>query len=381
MNIPVYVIAGFLDAGKTQFINGTLADGFARKDRTLLIRCEEGEEEYDPALLRNVTVVDVEDEEDLTREFLQECEKKYRPRQVMVEYNGMWQLETLWNEALPPNWFIVQTFTFVEASTFELYARNMAQQTMDKVKNADVLVFNRCDDTLAEALRSRNLRMTNRRAQIYLEYEDGTSEDYLTGDECPFDLDQPVIDIPDEDFGVWYVDVMDHPDRYSADILWFTKGFVEYNIPNFIPSFQKITQLTISAELSSEAPGVNNVWPSDISFYLNDVCIGNWLSPGDFGDSRGLFTPDWWFPNWNQYGLLKLLVINREGTFIDGLQISDVTIDSFKLDFRSSLRLRLAVEDNARYIGGLTIFGKSFGNYGQDIKVNIHYGPIDEAIR
>ena len=219
MNIPVYVIAGFLDAGKTQFINGTLADGFARKDRTLLIRCEEGEEEYDPALLRNVTVVDVEDEEDLTREFLQECEKKYRPRQVMVEYNGMWQLETLWNEALPPNWFIVQTFTFVEASTFELYARNMAQQTMDKVKNADVLVFNRCDDTLAEALRSRNLRMTNRRAQIYLEYEDGTSEDYLTGDECPFDLDQPVIDIPDDDFGVWYVDVMDHPDRYAGKLV------------------------------------------------------------------------------------------------------------------------------------------------------------------
>lgn len=100
----------------------------------------------------------------------------------------------------------------------------------------------------------------------------------------------------------------DHPDRYNADILWFTKGFVEYNIPNFIPSFQKITQLTISAELSSEAPGVNNTWPSDISFYLNDVCVGSWLSPGDFGDSRGLFTPDWWLPNWNQYGLLKLLL-------------------------------------------------------------------------
>ncbi len=152
----------------------------------------------------------------------------------------------------------------------------------------------------------------------------------------------------------------DHPDRYSADILWFTKGFVEYNIPNFIPSLQKITQLTISAELSSEAPGVNNVWPSDISFYLNDVCIGNWLSPGDFGDSRGLFTPDWWFPNWNQYGLLKLLVINRRGTFIDGLKISDVTIDSFHLDYRSSLRFRLAVDDDAEHVGGLTIFGKTF---------------------
>ncbi len=169
----------------------------------------------------------------------------------------------------------------------------------------------------------------------------------------------------------------DHPDRYNADILWFTRGFVEYNIPNFIPRSQKIIQITVSAELSSEAPGVNNMWPSDISFYLNDICIGRWLSPGDFGDTRGLFTPDWWFPNWNQYGLLKLIVINKHGTYIDGLKISDVTIDSLDLDYRSSIRFRMAVDDDAEHIGGLTIFGKTFGNYGQDIKVNIHYTPID----
>ncbi len=169
----------------------------------------------------------------------------------------------------------------------------------------------------------------------------------------------------------------EHPDRYNADILWFTKGYVEYIIPNFIPSSQRITQITISAELSSEAPGVNNVWPSDISFYLNDVCIGTWLSPGDFGDSKGLFTPDWWFPNWNQYGLLKLLVINKKGTYIDGLKISDVTIDSFDLDYRSGIRFRMAVEDDAEHVGGLTIFGKSFGNYGQDIKVSLNYAPIE----
>lgn len=169
----------------------------------------------------------------------------------------------------------------------------------------------------------------------------------------------------------------EHPDRYNADILWFTKGYVEYVIPNFIPASQKITQITISAELSSEAPGINNDWPSDISFYLNDTCIGMWTSPGDFGDVRGLFTPDWWFPNWNQYGLLKLLVINRKGTFIDGLKISDVTIDSFKLDYRSGIRFRMSVDDDAAHVGGLTIFGKSFGNYGQDIKVSIHYAPID----
>lgn len=170
----------------------------------------------------------------------------------------------------------------------------------------------------------------------------------------------------------------EHPDRYNADILWFTKGYVEYVIPNFIPSSQHITQITISAELSSEAPGINSAWPSDISFYLNDVCVGTWTSPGDFGDVKGLFTPDWWPQNWNQYGLLKLLVINKKGTYIDGLKISDVTIDSFELDYRSGIRFRMAVEDDAAHVGGLTLFGKSFGNYGQDIKVSLNYAPIEE---
>jgi predicted transcriptional regulator len=169
----------------------------------------------------------------------------------------------------------------------------------------------------------------------------------------------------------------EHPDRYNADIIWFTKGYIEYVIPNFIPGSQKITQITISTELSSEAPGINSNWPSDISFYLNDACIGTWTSPGDFGDVKGIFTPDWWYPNWNQYGLLKLLVINRKGTFIDGLKISDVTIDSFHLDYRSSIRFRMAVEDSSEHVGGLTIFGKNFGNYNQDIKVCINYAPLD----
>lgn len=169
-----------------------------------------------------------------------------------------------------------------------------------------------------------------------------------------------------------------HPERYNADILWFTKGYVEYEIPNFIPFSQKITQIMISAELSSEAPGINNVWPSDISFYLNDTFLGSWTSPGDFGDVKGIFTPDWWFPNWNQYGLLKLLVINKKGTFIDGLQISDVTINNFDLDYRSTMKFRMAVDEEADHVGGLTIFGKSFGNYRQDIKVNINYAPLPE---
>lgn len=170
----------------------------------------------------------------------------------------------------------------------------------------------------------------------------------------------------------------EHPDRYNAEILWFTNGFVEYVIPNFIPGFQKITQISITMELSSEAPGVNSDWPSDIEFYLNDKPLGCWTSPGDFGDVKGLFTPTWWPENWNQYGLLKLLVINRKGTFIDGLKISDVTINDFNLDYRSNIRFKLGVDENATHKGGLTLFGKSFGNYGQDINVAISYTPMTE---
>lgn len=164
-----------------------------------------------------------------------------------------------------------------------------------------------------------------------------------------------------------------YPNRINAGILWFTRGYIEYIIPNLLPSSTKVEQITLSVELSSEAPGVNSDWPSDISFLLNDVKIGTWTSPGDYGDIKGIFTPDWWFPNWNQYGLLKMIVINRKGTFIDGLKISDISINQFDLDYKSDIRFKFQVADDARNIGGLTLFGKGFGNYNQDIKVRIAY--------
>lgn len=169
----------------------------------------------------------------------------------------------------------------------------------------------------------------------------------------------------------------DHPDHFNADIMWFTKGYVEYVIPNLIPRNQKITQLSLSAEISSEAPGTDNDWPSDISFYINDTLVGTWTSPGDYGDVRGMFTPEWWPQNLNQYGLLKLLVINHKGTFIDGLKISDITTSELTLDYTSTIRFRIAVDEDSAHVGGLTIFGKSFGNYDQDIVVSINYAPLD----
>lgn len=171
-----------------------------------------------------------------------------------------------------------------------------------------------------------------------------------------------------------------HPDRINAGILWFTKGYVEYLIPNVLPVAQKIDELTFSMELSSEAPGVNSNWPSDISFSLNDEPIGIWTSPGDFGDVRGIFTPDWWFPNWNQYGLLKMLVINGQGTFIDGLKISDVSLEHFGLDYKSTIRLKMEVREDAVHVGGMTLFGSGFGNYGQGIRVRMRYSPMDGTV-
>lgn len=170
-----------------------------------------------------------------------------------------------------------------------------------------------------------------------------------------------------------------HPDRINAGILWFTKGYIEYMIPNLLPSATKIDQITVSLEISSEAPGINNDWPSDISIFLNDVKIGTWTSPGDYGDVQGIFTPDWWFPNWNQYGLLKMIVINKKGTFVDGLKISNVTINQFNLDYKSTVRFKFEIEEDAKNIGGITIFGSEFGNYNQDIKVRIAYSPMEIA--
>ena len=225
MDIPVYLIAGFLDAGKTNFINGILQDGFARDDRTLLICCEEGEEEYDRKALSNVFTYTIDDPEDMTPELFKKLEKQYKPKQVIIEYNGMWMIEPLYREGLPANWILYQIMCLVDATTFEMYVKNMGQLMMEKITNADMLIFNRCNEELRAQLRSRNLRMVNRRADIFLENADGTSEEYVTDDMAPFDLASGKLDVPDDDYGIWYVDLMDNPDRYVGVTVTF-KGLM-----------------------------------------------------------------------------------------------------------------------------------------------------------
>ena len=140
---------------------------------------------------------------------------------------------------------------------------------------------------------------------------------------------------------------------------------------------EKFDEVQITFEISSEAPGICNNWPSTIHFSINDTPLGFWLSPGDYGATKATLTPSWWFPNWNQHGLLKLLSINNYGTFIDGLKISDTNLDELTLDSKSMINFRIGVPEDSKHVGGLTIFGKDFGNYGQGILARYIYSKLE----
>lgn len=162
------------------------------------------------------------------------------------------------------------------------------------------------------------------------------------------------------------------PDRVDAKILWFGQGYVEYKVPNYLLGNEIPEELEISLEVSSEAPNVNHEWPSDITFILNGVSLGYWTSPGDFGGTKGRYTPSWWNLNINQYGLLKIIRVNRSGTFMDGEKMSDVTLED--LDIRRKYwTFRIAVPEDAANVGGATLFGTGFGNYAQDIVFKLYY--------
>ena len=218
---PVYLIAGFLDSGKTSFINGILSDGFSLEERTLLLCCEEGETDYDTKSLRNVTVVTVEDQEELTPAFLEAQRKKCRANQIIVEFNGMWQIQDFYVNSIPQNWALYQIIALADGPSFEMYTKNMASLMMEKLRNADMILINRCTPALCTALRQKNLRLVNRRADIFLELEDGSSQDYMDGTVSAFDLDQPVIRVSDEDYGLWYVEIMDNPQMYAGKTVVF----------------------------------------------------------------------------------------------------------------------------------------------------------------
>lgn len=163
------------------------------------------------------------------------------------------------------------------------------------------------------------------------------------------------------------------PSRMQAGLLWFGRGYVEYKFPNNAKILNEaIRAVEFSMELSSEVPGTNTNWPSDITLWVNNVAVGTWTSPGDYGDQRGVYTPRWWKLEGSQYGKLKSWTISMNGTFIDGIRISDVTLADLDLDNHHSIRMRIGIADEAKRPGGLNIFGRGFGNYDQDIVMRLY---------
>jgi len=167
------------------------------------------------------------------------------------------------------------------------------------------------------------------------------------------------------------------PERIHAGIIWFTRGFVEYIVPNFLTADQSLVELLLAFEIASEAPGIREDWPSNILFSINGIDLCSWTAPGDFGLNPGIYTPDWWNPNWNQYGLLKFLSINETGTYIDGVKLSDITLSDLNICHGSTIKFKMSALDEGEHSGGLTIYGRSFGNYEQDILVRMQYKQND----
>lgn len=172
-----------------------------------------------------------------------------------------------------------------------------------------------------------------------------------------------LLDVPDT-----FLD----PARMGAGLIWFTRGYVEYQFPNNTKLMNgNLASMEFSLELSSEVPGTAANWPSDITVSVNQIDVGTWTSPGDFGDKRGVYTPSWWKLRGSQYGKLKSWRITRDGAYVDGVKISPVSLKDLDLETHRSIRLRVAVRDDARNPGGINIFGRGFGNYDQDIVLRL----------
>ncbi len=172
-----------------------------------------------------------------------------------------------------------------------------------------------------------------------------------------------LLDVPDT-----FLD----PDRMRAGLLWFTRGFVEYQFPNNATlANAKISAVELAMELSSEVPGTSKDWPSDITIAINGHEIDTWTAPADYGDKRGKHTPDWWKLAGSQYGDVKQWRIAKNGTYRDGAKVSKCSMADLELERHRSIRVRIGVKDEARHPGGINIFGTGFGNHSKDIVLRL----------
>ena len=222
-DLPVYLFTGFLEAGKTKFIQETLDDKrLCNGERTLLLVCEEGEEEYAPDQFAKdgVYIRVIEDQSELTTETLDRFVKEIRAARVVIEYNGMWMLDALYG-AMPEGWMVYQEFMFADATTFLNYNSNMRQLVYDNLKSCELVVFNRFKPSMDKMDFHKIVRGASRRADIAYEYAGGKVEYDDIEDPLPFDLEAPIVQIGDEDYALWYRDMAEEPKKYEGKTVRF----------------------------------------------------------------------------------------------------------------------------------------------------------------
>lgn len=246
IEIPIYLITGFLESGKTTFINFTVSQDYFQIDEpTLLITTEEGEEEYDEKeLLKYNTVLEVvESQEQFTTEYLKKLKRRYNPERVILEYNPLWSVKKLEEMEMPKGWGIVQEIVTVDASCFQIYMQNMKSLFMEMSLHADMVMFNRCQPSDPLASFRRSIKVVNPACDVLFENEEGEISNIFE-DEMPYDLDADIIDIEDVDYGIFYVDMEDHPERYRGKTVRF-KGRVlkseNANAEFFVPGRMAMT--------------------------------------------------------------------------------------------------------------------------------------------
>lgn len=238
--VPVYLFTGILESGKTSFIRDTLNDrGFQRGEKTVLILCEEGIEEYDEVALskKNVFIEKVENKEDLNSEFFWKCEELHKPERVLIEYNGMWEMDAIEEDFMPEEWVLAQVISTVDATTFPMYWNNMRSIVMEQLSLSDMIIMNRCTNETKRNDFRRCVKLFNKKAQIGYEAAEGF-EDMLAEEELPFDIEADIIEIEDDDYGIWYMDAMDNSKKYDGKVVKFN-GLVfrpkNYSKTFFVP--------------------------------------------------------------------------------------------------------------------------------------------------
>ena len=245
-DVPVYLITGFLESGKTQFLDFTIQqDYFQIPEKTLLIVCEEGEEEYsEKGLAKSNTVMEViEEPEDFNLDTLKMLDKKHKPGRVLIEFNPLWSVDKFYEMTLARYWDMAQHIVVVDASTFQIYMNNMKSLFVEMIRGADMVIFNRCEADHPLANFRRSVKVVNAGAEVLFEDEEGEIED-IFGDEMPYDMDADVIEIEDIDFGIWYIDMMDRLEEYVGKTVKF-KGQVlksrDLNANFFVPGRMAMT--------------------------------------------------------------------------------------------------------------------------------------------